>query len=173
MANENSSFRITSRGVIMFKFKVRQIFFFLVSGLLVGCQQPSPSPLIDDFSSQMSIQEVRLTLPLALRTWKVNIDDRPTHYVVEIDHYQSLGIAGHLSLSFIEGKLEMTCFLTKEIQRYLVQLERVKGIRLKQSLPEIGGSFHAEIGSNTSVFIFPGSEDICWRDMSSDTYWRE
>lgn len=156
----------------MFKFKltVRHIFFLLSGGLLVGCQQPSPSPLIDDFSSQMSIQEVRLTLPLALRTWKVNIDDRPTHYVVEIDHYQSLGIAGQLNLSFIEGKLEMTCFLTKEIQKYLIQLEQVKGIRLEQSLPEIGGSFHAEIWPNTRVSIFSDSEELCWRDMSGDTY---
>jgi len=105
----------------MFKFKltVRHIFFLLSGGLLVGCQQPSSSPLIDDFSNQMSIQEARLTLPLPSRDWKVRIDEYPTYYVVVVNHYQSLGISGKLSLSFADGKLEMTCFSTPQMSKYI------------------------------------------------------
>lgn len=144
--------------------------FFLLIIILISCQKEHPVPLIDNFRSRMTLEEARMILLPSLREWKVHIDNPvDQHYVVEIAHYESLGLIGNLSLSFVNGQLDLTCFSTENMKGYIEQIEQLNNIKLEKT-SDISSMIRADIHPNVSIFSTINLEEICWWDKTVDPY---
>jgi hypothetical protein len=136
------------------------------------------SPLIDDFMSTMSVEEIKKKRESFDRWMDIGGVlgkgyPRPIISVtVTLGNYQHLGQSGILTIKFFLGRLQNTTFYPSDMRTYK-ELLKAQGIDLEQSrevkLPPFTRVFQgiAEGG------LYKGKEFICWSDTRLDEEERE
>lgn len=158
--------------VCLFNLNLEVNFFLFFGVVLLGSCGTQRSQLIDNFTSYMSVAEVRQLLsPVELTELEISVLKGEEKLPLEqqysstmlVKTYQTLGMSGQLKLSFSYNYLWKTCFVTSEGTRYIKLLGERQHLHLKFN--SLFGEWNAKTSISTMVSRQPTGNEICWYDV--------
>lgn len=110
------------------------LFFCL---LFTGCGSSRPSTLINSIRSHQSLEEVKRSLKLGSKQWKVYSDYKAIHALtISVPNYVHRGVSGELHLRFFEDQLMSTSFYSAsaDYKSYKMSLKRELGVPINKEI---------------------------------------